>query len=161
MSGWAYMLRCSDGSYYVGSTSYDDIDNWIGEHSDGRFEGYTHERRPVTLVWAEQFGDLRDAQECERRIKGWRREKKEALIGKDWSALKFLAKRPSARRPSRLGSRSHLRVTRYFKFQQTHQIVILRCERSEPRRMTARSKEEIHEISALCDRYRSPLQQCR
>jgi predicted GIY-YIG superfamily endonuclease len=99
------MLRCTDGSYYVGSTSYHDIDVRVGEHNDGRFEGFTHKPRPVVLVWAEQFGDLRDAQDCERRIKGWRREKKEALIGKDWSALKMLAKRPNARRPSRAASR--------------------------------------------------------
>ncbi len=104
MSGWAYMLRCSDGSYYVGSTSYDDIAVRVGEHNDGRFEGYTHSRRPIVLVWAEQFGDLRDAQECERRIKGWRREKKEALINGSYNTLKALAKRPSARRPSRLAT---------------------------------------------------------
>jgi putative endonuclease len=104
MSGRAYMLRCSDGSYYVGSTSYNDIDIRVGEHNDGRFEGYTYSRRLVTLVWAEQFSDLRDAQECERRVKGWRREKKEALIGRNWSALKVLAKRPNARRPSRLAT---------------------------------------------------------
>jgi predicted GIY-YIG superfamily endonuclease len=70
MSGWAYMVRCSDNSYYVGSTSYDDVDVRVGEHNDGRFEGYTHSLRPVELVWAEQFFDLRDAQACERRIKG-------------------------------------------------------------------------------------------
>jgi len=104
MSGWAYMLRCSDRSYYVGSTSYDDVEIRVGEHNDGKFDGYTHSRRPVALVWAEQFLDLRDAQDCERRIKGWRREKKEALISRDWSAMKLLAKRPSARRPSRLAS---------------------------------------------------------
>ncbi|MBV8977107.1 MAG: GIY-YIG nuclease family protein [Alphaproteobacteria bacterium] len=105
MSGWAYMLRCSDGSYYVGSTSYSDIDIRVGEHNDGRFEGYTHSRRPVELVWAGKFGDLRDAQECERRIKGWRREKKEAAIRGNWERLKLLAKRPGARRPSRAASR--------------------------------------------------------
>jgi putative endonuclease len=99
------MLRCSDSSYYVGSTSYDDVEIRVGEHNDGRFEGYTHSRRPVILVWAEQFIDLRDAQECERRIKGWRREKKEALIRRDWGSMKVLAKRPSARRPSRLPRR--------------------------------------------------------
>jgi putative endonuclease len=105
MSGWAYLLRCVDGSFYAGSTSYDDIDTRVGEHNDGRFEGYTHSRRPVILVWAEQFSDLRDAQDCERRIKGWRREKKEALARRDLSGLKFLAKRAGARRPSRAASR--------------------------------------------------------
>jgi hypothetical protein len=38
MSGRAYLLRCADGSFYTGSTSYDDIDTRVGEHNDGRFE---------------------------------------------------------------------------------------------------------------------------
>jgi putative endonuclease len=105
MGGWAYMLRCADGSYYVGSTSYDDIEIRVGEHNDGRFEGYTHSRRPVTLVWAERFEDLLQAQECERRIKGWQREKKEALARRDFDALQNLSKRPGARRPSRAAPR--------------------------------------------------------
>jgi putative endonuclease len=105
MGGWCYMLRCSDDSYYVGSTSYDEIDIRVGEHNDGRFESYTSKRRPVTLVWAERFGDLRDAHAFERQVKGWRREKKEALMRRDWEALPSLAKRPNARRPSRAASR--------------------------------------------------------
>ncbi|MEI9994777.1 MAG: GIY-YIG nuclease family protein [Rhizomicrobium sp.] len=99
------MLRCSDDSYYVGSTSYDEIDVRVGEHDDGRFEGYTSKRRPVTLVWSERYEDLMQAHAAERRIKGWRREKKEALIRRDWNALPDLARRPAARRPSRAASR--------------------------------------------------------
>ena len=83
MGGWCYMLRCSDESYYVGSTSHEDVETRVGEHNEGKFDGYTAKRRPVALVWAEQCGDLRDAQMLERRIKGWRREKKEALIRRD------------------------------------------------------------------------------
>lgn len=105
MGGWCYMLRCSDDSYYVGSTSHAEIAVRVGEHNDGRFEGYTSKRRPVTLVWSEWFNDLQEAHVAERRIKGWRREKKEALIRRDWSALPNLAKRPSARRPSRAAPR--------------------------------------------------------
>ena len=104
MGGWAYMLLCSDKSYYVGSTSHEDIETRVGEHNEGKFEGYTSKRRPVTLVWCDWFQDLRDAQDTERRIKGWRREKKEALIRSDWKCLHQLAKRPSARRPSRPGA---------------------------------------------------------
>ena len=93
MAGWTYILRRADDSYYIGSTSYDDVEQRVGEHNDGKFGGYTSARRPVILVWAEQFGDLRDAQEWERRIKKWRREKKEALIRRDWDALRELSKR--------------------------------------------------------------------
>jgi putative endonuclease len=101
MAGWVYMLRCSDGSLYVGSTSQDDIETRIAEHNNGKFEGFTSKRRPVTLVWSDWYQDLRDAQNMERQIKGWRREKKLALIRGDSEALHHLAKRPKARRPSR------------------------------------------------------------
>jgi len=86
-----YMLRCSDGSYYVGLTRAG-LDKRIAEHQSGHFAGYTHTRRPVELVWSEDFLQLTDAAACERRIKGWRREKKEALIRGDFEALKSLSK---------------------------------------------------------------------
>src|ERR1700749_534488 len=105
MAGWTYILRCSDDSYYVGSTSYDDVETRVGEHNDGRLSGYTHKRRPVTLVWAQQFLDLRDAHALERQIKGWRRQKKEGLIAGNLSALPLLSKRGSARRPSKAATR--------------------------------------------------------
>jgi putative endonuclease len=85
------MLRCSDNSYYVGLTR-NGIDQRLAEHQSGRFPGYTYTRRPVELVWSEHFMWLTDAIACERRIKGWRREKKEALIRGDYEALKALAK---------------------------------------------------------------------
>jgi putative endonuclease len=65
---------------------------------------YTSTRRPVTLVFAEQFGRITDAIEAERRIKGWSRAKKEALIQGEWPLVQWLAKRPGgqARRGSPL-----------------------------------------------------------
>jgi Predicted endonuclease containing a URI domain len=104
MSGWAYMLRCADQSYYVGSTSLADIDDRVCEHNDGKYGGYTATRRPVVLVWCDWFQDIRQAQDTERRIKGWSRAKKEALIQSDWKSLRNLAKRPAARPPSRPGA---------------------------------------------------------
>ena len=98
MGGWAYMLRCSDDSIYVGSTSHDDIDTRVAEHNDGKYGGFTCKRRPVTLVWCDWYQDLRDAQNMERHLKGWRREKKLALIRGDVGALHELSKRPGARR---------------------------------------------------------------
>jgi putative endonuclease len=105
MGGWVYMLRCSDDSFYVGSTSYKDLETRVAQHDDGVFKGYTSKRRPVVLVWAEWCEDLRQAHAIERQIKGWRRDKKEALIRRDWRALEQLAKRPGARRPSRAAAR--------------------------------------------------------
>ena len=54
---------------------------------------WTHPRRPVTLVWSEHFERIVDAIEAERRIKGWRREKKEALVHGEWERLPVLASR--------------------------------------------------------------------
>jgi putative endonuclease len=90
---FVYMLRCRDGSYYVGLTRRDDLDERIGEHQSGAFDGYTSARRPVELVWAEQFDRIVDAIACERRIKGWRRAKKQALIVRDWDRLMQLSRR--------------------------------------------------------------------
>jgi putative endonuclease len=57
-------------------------------------------RRPVELVWSEHFERITDAIAAERQIKGWSRKKKEALVGRDWAALRNLAKRPAARKSS-------------------------------------------------------------
>jgi putative endonuclease len=91
MDIYVYMLRCSDGSYYVGLTKAG-LDQRIAQHHDGTFEGYTSKRRPVTLVWSQHFLVLTQAIECERQLKGWRREKKEALIRGDYEALPALSR---------------------------------------------------------------------
>jgi FdhD protein len=88
---WAYMLRCSDGSYYVGHT--DDIEVRIAQHQEGSLGGYTSKRRPVSLVWSDRFADRDSAFTAERQIKGWSRAEKEALIHGDWAVLSRLAKR--------------------------------------------------------------------
>ena len=90
MSFWAYILRCSDGSYYTGHT--DNLDARIGQHQSGQTPGYTQQRRPVTLVWSQDFTSRSEALEAERRIKGWTRAKKEALIAGDWERLSILAR---------------------------------------------------------------------
>jgi putative endonuclease len=97
-----YILRCADGSYYVGLTKAG-LDKRLAEHQDGAFEGYTSKRRPVVLVWSQEFLVLTQAIEFERQLKGWRREKKEALIRGDYCALPRLArtaKSGAAPRPS-------------------------------------------------------------
>jgi len=88
---WTYMLRCADGSYYVGHT--DEIDHGLAQHQDGTLSGYTTPRRPVELVWSELFEDRDAAFAAERKIKGWSRAKKEALIRGDWAAIARLAGR--------------------------------------------------------------------
>ena len=90
---WAYLLRCKDGSYYTGHT--DQLDARIGAHQSGAYEGYTKTRRPVTLVLAQDFPTRLEALEAERRIKGWSRAKKLALIRADWPLISELAKKKS------------------------------------------------------------------
>jgi len=93
MGAYVYMLRCADGSYYVGSATGDDLSKRIGEHNAGAHEGYTFSRRPVTLVWSEHFQQFTDAIAAERKIKGWSRAKKESLVRGDWSKISRLSKR--------------------------------------------------------------------
>jgi putative endonuclease len=104
LSAYVYILRCADGSYYAGTTR-DNLEKRINEHQAGAFDGYTAYRRPVTLVFYEVFEQIEDAVSAERQIKGWRREKKEALIRGGYAALRSLARRgsPQPVRPSRRG----------------------------------------------------------
>jgi predicted GIY-YIG superfamily endonuclease len=67
MSFYAYMLRCSDGSYYVGHS--DNLDARIGAHQSGLLPGYTQKRRPVQLVWHQEFPERDQAFAAERQIK--------------------------------------------------------------------------------------------
>ena len=90
MAFWAYILRCADGSYYTGHT--DALEQRIGQHQTGAIEGYTQTRRPVELVWSQDFPTRLEALEAERRIKGWSRAKKDALIAGDWGRLSLLAR---------------------------------------------------------------------
>jgi putative endonuclease len=88
---WVYILKCSDGSYYTGTTS--NLEKRITEHQNGTFTGYTKSRLPVELVFSEPFDDVYNAISAEQQIKGWTRKKKEALINRDFDLLKELAKK--------------------------------------------------------------------
>jgi putative endonuclease len=99
MGAFVYMLRCADGSFYVGSATGDDLTIRIAQHQSGYYGGYTSTRRPGTLVWSEHFLQITDAIAVERQIKGWSCAKKEALIKGDWNAIRHLAKRRGGRPP--------------------------------------------------------------
>ncbi len=116
------MLRCADGSYYVESARNNDLGQRVAEHEAGEYQGYTSTRRPVRLVWSEHFDRITDAIEAERKIKGWGRAKKEALIKGNWTEIKRLARR-------RAGWRLEIR--------RAPLLLILRWPRSGPRRMQA------------------------
>ena len=92
MCAYLYILLCADGSYYVGTT-IGSLERRFAEHEGGSFDGYTTLRRPLALVFYQYFERLEDAAAAERQVKGWRREKKEALIRGDLAALPALARR--------------------------------------------------------------------
>lgn len=89
MSFSTYMLKCVDESYYIGHT--DNLERRIGMHDQGTIPGYTTARRPVKLVWSQDFATREEALAAERQIKGWSRAKKEALVRGDWMEVQRLA----------------------------------------------------------------------
>jgi len=103
---WLYILRCSDGSYYVGTTR-DSLELRIAQHNAGTFEGYTASRRPVELVFSQRFDRITDAIENERKLKRWSRAKKEGVHPGRLRITATAAKRKSihpSRRPPMAGS---------------------------------------------------------
>ena len=96
---FVYILLCADASYYVGIARAG-LEKRVSEHQFGQYRGHTFTRRPVRLVWSQEFLNLTDAIACERRIKGWRREKKAALIRGDFDALRSLSRTAKQPHPS-------------------------------------------------------------
>ncbi|MCB2088304.1 MAG: GIY-YIG nuclease family protein [Sphingomonadaceae bacterium] len=98
MAFWCYILRCADGKYYTGHT--DDLERRIAEHSVGGFCNFTSSRRPVELIWAQDFPTRHEALSSELQVKKWSRAKKEALAASDWDRVGYFAKPPSERATS-------------------------------------------------------------
>ena len=95
-SYFVYMVRCSDGSFYVGITN--DAERRLAQHNYGIDpECYTFTRRPVVLVHASEFREVWDAIRWEKQLKGWSRAKKRALAAGDWDAIHTLARRTAQR----------------------------------------------------------------
>jgi predicted GIY-YIG superfamily endonuclease len=92
---WMYILECSDGSYYVGSTK--DLDFRLSEHQAGKGAKYTSRRLPVKLVYSEEYERVVDAYAREKQIQNWSRAKREALINGKLEILPKLAKKDFAR----------------------------------------------------------------
>jgi len=106
MSFWTYMLHCNGGYFYVGQT--DDLDRRIAQHETGSLPGFTRDHLPVKLVWSEEFPTRYEAQCAEKRLKGWTRAKKLALIRQDWAEISRLARKGEGQafdrlRPSGVG----------------------------------------------------------
>ncbi len=67
MTATVYILRCADGHYYVGSTRAS-LEWRVAQHDAGIFGGYTFSRRPVALVFDQEFANITDAILLGRRL---------------------------------------------------------------------------------------------
>ena len=90
-----YILKCRDKSYYTGITN--DIERRFKEHQNGIHKKcYTFNKRPLELVFTEVFFDVNQAIGFEKQVKGWTREKKEAIINGRWDLLLGLSSSTSS-----------------------------------------------------------------
>lgn len=87
--GWMYILECSDGSFYTGSTI--DISRRFKQHRMGEGANHTKKRLPVKLVYLEFYNRIDHAFYREKQVQGWNRKKKLALIRGDQEILPKLS----------------------------------------------------------------------
>ena len=76
--GYMYILQCSNGKYYVGSTK--NLVQRMREHCEGLGSNFTIKYAPFILVYYEEYPHVAEAFDREQQIHGWSRKKKEALI---------------------------------------------------------------------------------
>jgi len=73
-----YIMGSRNGVIYIGITS--DLVSRVRQHKQKLLPGFTAKYNATRLVWHETFASRNEAIACEKRLKGWRREKKVALI---------------------------------------------------------------------------------
>ncbi len=76
--GYLYVLKCSDGTYYTGSTK--DLEHRVQQHQKGEGAIYTKRRLPVQLIYSELFPRIDEAFFREKQLQGWSWSKKEAYM---------------------------------------------------------------------------------
>lgn len=75
---FVYIIKCKDNTYYTGWTNH--LEKRIQAHQEGKGAKYTKNRRPVELVYYEEFDTKVEAMRREYEIKQLSRSKKEELI---------------------------------------------------------------------------------
>ena len=88
MKGYMYILKCSNGSYYTGSTV--NLEKRIEQHKNGMGSKHTKRYLPVELIYYEEYDRIDKAFFREKQIQGWSRKKKEALINNTPETLHLL-----------------------------------------------------------------------
>ena len=89
---FVYILECVDQSFYIGVTN--NVELRLHQHQTGiDTQSYTYTKRPVELVWYEEFNCIDQAIAFEKKLKGWSRAKKIALIKGEYQRLPGLSKK--------------------------------------------------------------------
>ncbi|HZW78332.1 MAG TPA: GIY-YIG nuclease family protein [Flavobacteriaceae bacterium] len=84
------MLECADKLLYTGFTN--DISRRFDEHQLGKNKScFTYKRRPVKLIFYQEFNDVEQAIYFEKKIKKWSAQKKRALAEGNYDRLQFLS----------------------------------------------------------------------
>ena len=79
MQTWfVYMIRCSDGSLYTGSTNHV-IRRWH-QHRQGKGAKYLQAHRPKAVVFVEEHPGRSEACRREYEVKQYSKRQKESLI---------------------------------------------------------------------------------
>jgi putative endonuclease len=75
---YVYLLRCSDDTLYCGWTT--DLEKRLDAHNNGSGAKYTRSRRPMELVYFEEYDSKEEAMSREWKIKQMSRKQKMELI---------------------------------------------------------------------------------
>ena len=89
-NGYMYILECSNGAYYTGSTK--NLMLRLEQHQNGEGANFTKKHLPVDLVYYEEFQRIDEAFYREKQVQGWSRKKKEALINGEHDKLPLLSR---------------------------------------------------------------------
>ncbi|WP_339701487.1 GIY-YIG nuclease family protein [Algoriphagus aquimarinus] len=85
-----YILECSDNTFYTGVTN--NLNRRLAEHNEALDPFcYTARRRPLELVFVQDFQEIKEAIAFEKQVKGWSKQKKLAIIHNNWGKLKELS----------------------------------------------------------------------
>ena len=90
MKGYIYILKCSDDTFYTGSTK--NLERRLQQHQNGEGANYTSKRLPVKLVYFEEYQRIDEAFYREKQVQGWSRKKKKALINEEYDKLPKLSR---------------------------------------------------------------------
>ncbi len=87
---YVYILQCSDNLTYTGVTN--DTSRRFEEHQKGLNKNcFTYKRRPLKLIFHQEFNDIEQAIFFEKKIKKWSAKKKYALAKSDYDLLQILS----------------------------------------------------------------------